>query len=50
MNDIHECDFKKGKLVEAMSDSQGNFYCCRCFQFVPESQVDEKLLKRRRRR
>jgi len=47
MEDIHECEFKKGKIIQVQVDQNGNCYCGRCFHQLPESQVDKRVFKRK---
>jgi hypothetical protein len=47
-DEIHVCEFKRGKLQEAMTDRNDNFYCCRCFKQVPINQVHPKLLENKK--
>jgi hypothetical protein len=36
---IHICEFKKGKLVEAYENGYGELFCARCGRQVPREQT-----------
>jgi len=44
MDDIHECEWKKGKMWDLLVDKNGRFYCKRCMEIIPENQVEPIIL------
>jgi hypothetical protein len=50
MDDIHECEYKKGKMWQVESDGAGTCYCCRCGAEVKQSQLSEVMLSKQRKK
>jgi hypothetical protein len=48
MENIHECDFKKGKMWDIEENSGGEFFCARCRKKIDKQQIHSDALKRRR--
>jgi hypothetical protein len=47
-NEIHECEFKKGKMQDVLLTSQGNYICSRCRQELPLNQLHSNVFKRKK--
>lgn len=43
---MHECETRKGMMVDVLSDSDNNIYCKACWKELKEDEVDEKMWKK----
>ena len=44
-NEIHECEFKKGKMWDIEENAYGKFFCRRCFVELEPKQIHSEALK-----
>ena len=47
-NEIHECEYKKGKMWDIEESQDGTFCCARCRKEISKEHIHPEALRTRR--